>query len=612
MAFGKGSRWFPLLLLCLVAAQSGHAADIQKYDFAIAGAGSGAVEDTLPASAQLALLNGKGAISPFALVERAREDVPRLQTALDSFGYYQNRVAITIAGRPLDDPGLPAALDALAAGSAVAVKAQVSPGPLYHIGTITLKGTVPPGTRQALSIASGDPAVARDILDAGVGLLNHLQEEGYALAKVDGPDATADDGAHTIGVTYTLTPGRQARIGTIRFEGLVDVKQAYARQALTVHSGDLYRPSRIESARQALAGLGVFSGVNARAADTLSADGRVALTFDVQERKRHAITISGLYSTDLGVSLSATWSHRNLLGNGEQLNLTVAGTGLGNASAGLGYHLAAQYIQPWFFAPGQMLEFDLSGIKQQLDAFDQTAQTLAGYVQRKFSPLWTGRAGLSLTHDQVAQEGSTRLYQLIGLPVSATYDSSGGIGALADPTHGLRASLLVTPTQSLGDSNLLFLPVQLSGASYFDISGDGRSVLALRALVASILGGSNLSVPPDQRLYAGGSATVRGYAYQSIGPQFADAKPMGAKSVDAATVEWRQRIGADWGAALFVDAGQASASGAPFGGALRVGAGIGARYYTPIGAVRVDVAAPLNRVRGGSAFEIYIGLGQAF
>jgi translocation and assembly module TamA len=87
---------------------------------------------------------------------------------------------------------------------------------------------------------------------------------------------------------------------------------------------------------------------------------------------------------------------------------------------------------------------------------------------------------------------------------------------------------------------------------------------------------------------------------------------VGAKSVDAATVEWRQRIGQDWGAALFVDAGQASAGGAPFSGALRVGAGFGARYYTPIGAIRVDVAAPLNRMRGGSAFELYIGLGQAF
>jgi translocation and assembly module TamA len=134
----------------------------------------------------------------------------------------------------------------------------------------------------------------------------------------------------------------------------------------------------------------------------------------------------------------------------------------------------------------------------------------------------------------------------------------------------------------------------------------------LRGLVGSILGGSNLEVPPDQRLYAGGSATVRGYDYQSIGPQFPDGNPIGAKSVDAATVEFRQRIGDEWGAVAFVDAGQASADGAPFTGEVRVGAGVGARYYTPIGAVRADVAVPLMRGPGDAAFEIYVGLGQAF
>jgi translocation and assembly module TamA len=613
MVLCKVPKWFLVPLWLLLLCHGGaRAADIQNYDFQIAG-GSGDVRATLAASAQLAALNGKGAVSPFALIARAREDVPRLQTALDSFGYYQNQVTITIDGKPLDDPALATALDDAPSGSTVTVRAAVTPGPLYHIGRITLKGTVPDGARAALDIAEGDPAVARNILDAQALLLARLQEDGYALAKVEGPQATADDGAHTIDVTYTLAPGKKVHIGAIHVEGLKEVNQSFARQALSVQTGDLYRPSRIEAARQALAGLGVFSGVNVRAAEKLDADGRMPLTFDVQERAQHAVTLSGNYSTDLGVSLSVSWSHRNLFGNGEQLNLTAAGTGLGTASAGLGYNLVAQYIQPWFFEePGQVLELNLSGLKQQLDAYDQTAQTVAAYVRRKFSPLWSGSAGLSLMHDEVAQQGTARLYQLIALPVSVNYDSTGNAAALVDPTHGLRAALTLTPTQSLGDSNLLFLPVQLGGSTYFDVSGDGRSVLALRALVATILGGSNLSVPPDQRLYAGGSGTVRGFDYQSIGPQFPNGDPVGAKSVDAASMEWRQRIGEEWGAALFVDAGQASAGGAPFSGALRVGAGVGARYYTAIGPVRLDVAVPLNRMRGGSAFEIYIGLGQAF
>jgi translocation and assembly module TamA len=126
------------------------------------------------------------------------------------------------------------------------------------------------------------------------------------------------------------------------------------------------------------------------------------------------------------------------------------------------------------------------------------------------------------------------------------------------------------------------------------------------------LGASNLDLPPDQRLYAGGSPTVRGYRYQSIGPLFPDGDPVGGTAVDAASIELRQRLFGTFGAALFVDAGQASAKGLPFTGTFRVGMGGGLRYYTRIGAVRLDVAVPLNRPPQGDSFEIYVGLGQAF
>ncbi|HEY0267092.1 MAG TPA: BamA/TamA family outer membrane protein [Rhizomicrobium sp.] len=578
---------------------------------AISGAPSPEADAALRASSQLVTLSGAGPVPPFALVARARDDIPRLQTALDSFGYYQNKVAVTIAGLGPDDPDLPARLDGLAQGTPAVVAVSVTAGSLYHVGKVVLQGEVPARDRAALGVNPGDPAIAGVVLDGQSRLLAALQEDGYALAKVDSPDATADDDAHTIDVTYKVDTGAQVAIGAITFTGLKDVNASFARQTLTIHSGDRYRPSRIEAARQALAGLGVFSGVSVHAADRLSPDGRLPLVFDVQERRFHAVTVAGTYSTDLGISLSTTWSHRNLFGNAEQLNLTAAGMGLGSASTGLGYNLSAQYIQPWFLERDQVLEFDVSGVKQQLDAYDQTAQTVAGFVRRKFSSLWSGSTGLSLTHDQITQEGSAQLYELIAAPLTVGYDSTGIADGLRDPVTGLRASANLTPTHAFGGGDVTFLVAQLSASAYADLSGDGSSVVALRGLTATILGGSNLGLPPDQRLYAGGSTTVRGYAYQSLGPQFPDRKPVGAKSVDAGTVELRQRIDQDWGAALFVDAGQAG-TGAPFTGKVYAGAGLGARYYTPIGAVRVDVATPLVHLPGGDSFELYIGLGQAF
>ena len=599
------------MLVFVLMAGPVRAADPQSYTVDVSGAPTPEVERALRASSQLVILAGAGPVPVFALATRVRDDIPRLQTALDSFGYYQNKVSMTVAGLGPDDPELPARLDAIAQGTPAPVKIAVTTGPLYHIGKIILVGAVPARDRDALGLKSGDPAVAGVVLDAQSRLLAALQEDGYALAKVGSPDATANDAAHTIDVTYKVEASAQVVVGEITFKGLQDVHESFARRALAIHPGDRYRPSRIEAARQALAGLGVFSGVSVRAADHLSPDGRIPLVFDVQERRQHAVTVAGNYSTDLGISLSTTWSHRNLFGNAEQLNLTAAGTGLGTASTGLGYNLTAQYIQPLFLDFNQTLEFDLSGVKQQLDAYDQTAQTIAGFVRRKFSALWSGSAGLSLTHDNIAQEGTSQLYELIAAPVTVAYDSSGIADALRDSVTGLRASATLTPTHAFGANNVTFLVGQLAASSYFDIAGDGRSVVALRALAATIFGGTNLGLPPDQRLYAGGSTTVRGYAYQSLGPQFPDHKPVGAKSVDAGTIEFRQRIGEDWGAAAFVDAGQAS-TGSPFIGKVYAGAGVGARYYTPIGAVRVDVAVPLVHLPGGDAFELYIGLGQAF
>ncbi len=610
----KPFAWLGVMALALsvFVFKDARAADPQPYTVEIAPTGTSALDTTLAQSSQLVGLADKVPVPPFALVERARSDIPRIQTVLDSAGYYLNTVSIAIDGHALTDPDLPGYLDSVPQKKNVTVKVAIDKGPLFHLGSVTIEGPVPEVDRHALGIASGAPAVASDVLAARARLLTALQEDGFALATVDEPQAVADDEKKEIDVSFKVTAGPQVEIGDIVFKGLKDVHEDFVRRALTVKTGERYSPSKIEKARQAILALGVFQGVTVRAGEHLDANGRIALTFDCQERKRHALAVTASYSTDLGIGLSTTWSHRNLFGNAEQLNLTAAGTGLGSATTGLSYNLSAQFVKPLFLRPDQTLEFDIAGVKQNLDAYDQKAETFANFLRRKIDPEWTASVGLTFTHDDVTQEGQTNLYQLVGLPLTAAYDGTGVTGLLADPTQGVRASFSTTPTKSFGASNVLFLVLQAQSSTYFSFDSDGRSVLALRGLAGTILGGSNLSLPPDQRLYLGGSATVRGFAYQSIGPQFADGHPEGAKSVDSATIEFRQRIGEDWGAAAFVDAGQANANGPPFQGLVRVGAGVGARYYTAIGPVRIDVAVPVTKIHGGDAFEIYIGLGQAF
>jgi translocation and assembly module TamA len=254
-------------------------------------------------------------------------------------------------------------------------------------------------------------------------------------------------------------------------------------------------------------------------------------------------------------------------------------------------------------------------IKQSLQSYDVQSATLGAQLDQRFSPQWTGSIGVNLKRARIEQQGQTFLYTLLSLPVSAQYNSTRQANLLQDPVRGIRMNLSLTPAESLDTPRRTFVSLQATVSTYFDLSrgdGAGRSVLALRALAGNAFGAGAFSLPPDQRFYGGGSATVRGYVYQSIGPTFADGSPAGGTTVAAATAEFRQRFGRNFGAAVFIDTGQVTATRLPFNGTWRVGFGAGLRYYTPIGPIRLDLATPVNPPVGAARFQIYIGLGQAF
>lgn len=602
----------------MLLAPAAFAADPQPYSVAIVGTGNAALDTALKNASQLEALRSKAPVGPFALVSRANQDVQRFETVLHSFGYYQGNLAVVIDGTPLDDPALPAKLDTVPQDTSVAIEVKPVLGPLYHLRRIDLEGEVPADTRAKLGLDPGQPAVASDVLAAGARLLTALQEDGYALAKVDPPIAIESPSEHVLDITFKVDAGRRAHIGAITLSGLSAVHESFVRRRLLLHSGDLYQPSKIEEARQDLATIGVFSGITVRAGDAIAPDGTIPITFDFQERPKHVVGVTGAYSTDLGVSTKFSWSNRNLFGNAEQLNLSAAATGLGGtATVSPGYNITAQLIKPDFLKRDQSLEFNLGALKQSLEAYDQTAETASTFLRRKLSRLWSGAIGVSAVQETVTQESVTRDFTLLGLPLSAKYDSTGLADPLQDPTHGGRATFAATPTHSLSGRGSDFLILLASASTYFDlatlgIAEPGRSVFAFRALAGSVLGATQFQLPPDQRFYAGGSATVRGFRYQSVGPSFPDGKPAGGTAIDAGTIEFRQRLFGNFGMAAFVDAGQVSTDTVPFTGALRIGTGLGVRYYTSIGPIRLDVAVPVNRPARGDSFELYIGLGQAF
>ncbi|MEA2740562.1 MAG: translocation and assembly module TamA [Acetobacteraceae bacterium] len=605
-------RWLAFVLVIFtMIALFGHsyAADPQPYTVTLKATGDSALDAALQGSSTLISLQKSAPVAGFALTERARQDLGRFETALHSFGYYRATVVTTIAGHKLDDPTLPAIIDGAPADPPLEVAVSFELGPRFKLGAVTISTKVPPDVPAHLDLEPGQPAMAAEVLAGRERLLDALRSDSYPLAKVPEPIATLRLDQNLLDVDFQPETGPKATIGPISFSGLKDMNESFVRRRVLLRQGDPFNPQAIEATRQDLASIGVFSVVRAEPASALDANGQLPITFVVTERPLHAVDVGVAYSTDLGINFTTAWHDRNLFGNAEQLNLTAAAQLGGDAVTKPGYSVGAQFLKPDFMARDQTLELDLNAIKQSLQAYDQTALLEKIALNRKLSPHWTISVGLSGEQESILQEGTSRHYNLAGVPVSLRYDNTTN---LLDPTEGIRAMLSVTPMESLGVPNATFTIAQLSASTYFDLLNDGRSILALRGLVGQVSGAGVFDLPPDQRFYAGGSATVRGYRYQTLGPQFPDRIPTGGTAISTGTVELRQRILGSYGVVGFMDVGQVSSNGAPFTSNWHAGAGVGARYYTSIGPIRLDLAVPLNKLPGGDSFEVYIGIGQAF
>ena len=641
-------------LTILALSPLARAADPQPYRVQFGSTGNSDMNATLQGTSELSGLRKSAPVGPFALIGRARSDVDRLKTVLESYGYYQGAVTITIDSLGLDDPGLGEELANKPAKDDARVNVSFTLGPLFHLGKIELTGEVPQKAEAALGLSTGAPAIAANVLAGADRMRQALADDGYAYAKVDAPHAKENLAHRVINVTIHMTPGGRYQLGDIRVEGLKTIKESYVRKRMLVHTGDEYRASAVDAARRDLLSVGVFSQVSVALDPKPDAQGRVPLTFKFKERKPRTIGLTGAYSSDLGASVGVDWLKREITGKADSLSLSanVINLGGGTATNGIGYDLHGKYLIPDWKTRDQSLQVELGALRQSLQAYDQTAVTSGVSVIRKLSQIWNVSAGITAEREKIIQEAppdpvesaalgcTTNLapsrrgssgpqctyhYTLLGLPLSATYNTTGLSSPLEDAIKGVRAALIITPTFSLGHPSSRFVVTQLTASTYFDLHelgltpDPGRSVIALRALAGLDGGASQFSLPPDQRFYAGGSGTIRGYRYQSVGPTFQpDGNPIGGTAINAGTIEYRQRVGAALGFATFVDAGNVSRNLNPLNGSLKVGVGAGVRYYTPLGPLRVDFAIPLQRRTGpgvanpDDAFEVYIGLGQAF
>lgn len=552
-----------------------------------------------------ALDEGKGKAANEAMLSaRLTEDSRLLQRILQAEGWYDVKVETRIDR------------STVAQGQPATAILTVSPGERYTIGSIAVEAdtpTPPDLITKNLALKIGEPIVAQRIQGAEANVAIVLPQEGYPFATVGQRDVLLDPDTHLGDYTLPITLGPRARFGGFRTTGDLAFGAGHVRTLSRFKAGELYDSRDVDDLRKALVATGLFSSVAVEPERTgqLNPDGTETVTMLVTQDAGPPRTLaaSAGYGTGQGFRVEGSWTHRNLFPpEGALIASAVAGTRELGASALFRRSNAGKR--------DRTLQAGIEALRSDYDAFEALTGRIFGRLSYDSTPIWrktfTWGIGAEILgtiekdYNFALGRRDRRKFLIGALTGQVGFDKTD---SLLDPTRGFRAQILVQPEGALSDGFRPYVRSQIDGSAYYPV-GDSL-VVAARARAGTTLGIDRFQLAPSRRFYGGGGGSVRGFGYQGLGPRDPDGRPLGGLSLVEAAGEVRYRFG-DFGVVGFVDMGQVYEDRVPSFKDLRTGVGIGARYYTSFGPMRVDVATPLGRRQGESRFNVYISIGQAF
>jgi translocation and assembly module TamA len=569
-----------------------------NYRAEITGTEDSELADLLDKVSELKTLEDKPPVSEEALRRRADRDLGRLADAAHSLGYWDAEFSYD-----LDTEADPAKLT-------VTVKS----GPLYHVASIKVLGPEGqplsmPLREEKLPLKPGDPARTAPVVATETALVAEFGDSGHPFAKVENRVVEIDRATQTMDVTYTLDPGPVKRFGPPTIEGLERLDPAYVEGRIRWQRGEVYDASKVEATRRALIESGLFSTVQITPTADPDNPEDVRMKIDATERLHRTVGAGLAYNTSQGFGARAFWENRNLFGYAENLRLTAeAGQQLDA--------FRANFRRPDFLAIDQDFLATAEAANDNPVAYRSRRAIATVGIERRFDHLVTGGVSFEIEKANVVQlaevtpMNGTQRYELVGVPAYVKLDTTDN---LLNPTTGYRAQLNVTPAHTFSGSNLTFSTNLLSGSTYWALGPEQRAVLAGKIALGSLDGAPLSQLPSDQRIYAGGGGSIRPYGYLMAGPLAPNNVPIGGRSSLVLNLEARIKITETIGIVPFVDGGSYYESPVPqLGSTFLYGVGLGLRYYTAFGPLRLDLATPLHKRSGDSPIQVYISLGQAF
>jgi len=569
--------------LCLCVALPARA-----YDVAISGLSDEALLETVRAISVSWAGKDEENVRRSVLYQRMERDRGAFADLLASEGYYG------------------ATIDARLTKTGIAF--DLTPGPRFTYGKTEIRfdGPVPEHFSfdfTAHGIKPGAPARAGPVNKARGAFEEALADLGYYGAAYPCRDQLADHRTKTLVLVWCVNPGPVHHIRGLTVKGSEDVKSDYVLTVANIEEGAVLTPELLTLATRRLAQSGLFKTIAFEPRVTNPATGDTMLDIVLDDDHHRTVSLGARYSTSEGAGVTAAWTHRNFFGRGERL--TIEATALQLLQG-----LTLDFAKPAFMTRTRTLTFATGFEREDTDAFKTERFEIGSGVEQIFNEDTTLSLGLTFeTQKEERDEGDTRL-TLLTLTGGVIYD---GRDHVLDPTSGVRLSLTVAPSWGVIHSDGQFVRVRGSASAYQKFHLLTDHVLAGRINLGSLLGADRVNIPSDRLFYAGGGGSIRGFDYQSVGPEDAEGDPAGGRSLIETAVELRSQITDDIGLVGFLDGGAVNPTLAPFPpDEFRFGTGLGVRYKTPAGPIRLDLATPLDRRDSEPIIQVYISIGQPF
>jgi outer membrane protein assembly complex protein YaeT len=500
-------------------------------------------------------------------------------------------------------------------GSAAMTIAEGEP---CRIGKVSLNVLSPEGEagpsseylRPFLSLGSGE-AFSVDKYEAGaVALTQKLKDSGYPFAEVS-PHAEIDLPAHSAAVIYEVKPGAKAVFGQVTFAGIIHTEEKILRRALSFKPGETYRQSLVDESQEALYKMGLFESVVIVPKKPFTS-GTVPVLVRVKEGRHHRVRASVGYSTDEGPRGMAGWETI-------RLNDKVLTLGVESRISDLQTQVSTYLRRPYVFDHRTSFLSDLAyGRLREAKFTYRSLKARSGldFVLTKrltFACYGTVERVLQVSPDRdlkkAIDEGARDVATIASVASSLTWNSTD---KPFTPRSGSILSFTLEPSQVIG-THVHFEKTTLEGRHYFGLGQE--TVLALRLKLGGILSCSPVAdIPVTRRFYAGGSSSVRGYGYNSLGPLSDKGVLLGGNGLVEASTELRFPLKGSLTGVAFVDAGNATPKAFSLKGAeIKIGAGVGVRYTSPVGPVGVDIAWKLEPYAlDRTPYLVHFFIGYAF